>query len=213
MGVKVDINDIIDANSHTSAMSLTKSWADTFKKYALNKNEELSDDPGSSFNIFLHLTAQGAAKMMYEQAARINEITEDTAILPKSLLNKLNSEELSGIYGAPASTTIAFCIKEQDIIDNSVPITEKFDALTTRNLVINKELTVTFESHPSFVLPYNVIIYCKPIKESYIENGETKYRITYNIYGNYDLPDSSNDGMRSVFGINSPNISSRKMRY
>ena len=213
MGVKVDINDIIDANSHTSAMSLTKSWADTFKKYALNKNEELSDDPGSSFNIFLHLTAQGAAKMMYEQAARINEITEDTAILPKSLLNKLNSEELSGIYGAPASTTVAFCIKEQDIIDNSVPITEKFDALTTRNLVINKELSVTFESHPSFVLPYNVIIYCKPIKESYIENGETKYRIIYNIYGNYDLPDSSNDGMRSVFGINSPNISSRKMRY
>ena len=213
MSVKVDINDIIDANSHTSAMSLTKSWADTFKKYALNKNEELSDDPGSSFNIFLHLTAQGAAKMMYEQAARINEITEDTAILPKSLLNKLNSEELSGIYGAPASTTVAFCIKEQDIIDNSVPITEKFDALTTRNLVINKELSVTFESHPSFVLPYNVIIYCKPIKESYIENGETKYRIIYNIYGNYDLPDSSNDGMRSVFGINSPNISSRKMRY
>ena len=213
MGVKVDINDIIDANSHTSAMSLTKSWADTFKKYALNKNEELSDDPGSSFNIFLHLTAQGAAKMMYEQAARINEITEDTAILPKSLLNKLNSEELSGIYGAPASTTIAFCIKEQDIIDNSVPITEKFDALTTRNLVINKELSVTFESHPSFVLPYNVIIYCKPIRESYIENGEIKYRITYNIYGNYDLPDSNNDGMRSVFGINSPNISSRKMRY
>ena len=213
MGVKVDINDIIDANSHTSAMSLTKSWADKIKKYALNKNEELSDDPGSSFNIFLHLTAQGAAKMMYEQAARINEITEDTAILPKSLLNKLNSEELSGIYGAPASTTVAFCIKEQDIIDNSVPITEKFDALTTRNLVINKELTVTFESHPSFVLPYNVIIYCKPIRESYIENGEIKYRITYNIYGNYDLPDSNNDGMRSVFGINSPNISSRKMRY
>ena len=213
MGVKVDINDIIDANSHTSAMALTQKWADTFKKYALNENEELSDDPGSSFNIFLHLTAQGAAKMMYEQAARINEITEDTAILPKSLLNKLNSEELSGIYGAPASTTIAFCIKEQDIIDSSVPITEKFDALTTRNLVINKELTVTFESHPSFVLPYNVIIYCKPIKESYIENGEIKYRITYNIYGNYDLPDSNNDGMRSVFGINSPNISSRKMRY
>ena len=54
MSVKVDINDIIGANSHTSAMSLTKSWADTFKKYALNKNEELSDDPGSSFNIFLH---------------------------------------------------------------------------------------------------------------------------------------------------------------
>lgn len=213
MGVKVDINDIIDANSHTSAMALTQKWADTFKKYALNENEELSDDPGSSFNIFLHLTAQGAAKMMYEQAARINEITEDTAILPKSLLNKLNSEELAGIYGTPASTTIAFCIKEQDIIDNSVPITEKFDALTTRNLVINKDLSVTFESHPSFILPYNVVITCKPIKESYIENGETKYKITYNIYGNYDLPDSSNDGMRSIFGINSPNISSRKMRY
>lgn len=213
MGVKVDINDIIDANSHTSAMTLTQKWADTFKKYALNENEELSDDPGSSFNIFLHLTAQGAAKMMYEQAARINEITEDTAILPKSLLNKLNSEELAGIYGTPASTTIAFCIKEQDIIDNSVPITEKFDALTTRNLVINKDLSVTFESHPSFILPYNVVITCKPIKESYIENGETKYKITYNIYGNYDLPDSNNDGMRSIFGINSPNISSRKMRY
>ena len=61
MGVKVDINDIIDANSHTSAMSLTKSWADTFKKYALNKNEELSDDPGSSFNKFLQLTLASMA--------------------------------------------------------------------------------------------------------------------------------------------------------
>lgn len=213
MSTKVDIYDIIDANSHTSAMSLTRAWADTFKKYALNETEELSDDPSSSFNVFLHLTAQGAAKMMYEQAARINEVTEDTAILPKSLLNKLNSTELAGIYGSPASTTIAFCVKEQDIIDNSVPITEKYDVYTTRELVINKDLNVTFESHPSYVLPYNVIINCKPIRESYIENGETKYRITNNIYATYDLPDSTNDGMRDVFKIASPNISSRKMKY
>ena len=213
MGTKVDINDIIDANAHTSAMSLTRSWADTFKKYALNDTENLSDDPGSSFNIFLHLTAQGAAKMMYEQAARINEVTEDTAILPKSLLNKLNSEELTGIYGSPASTTVAFCIKEEDIINNSVPITEKYDSLTTRTLVINKDLNVTFESHPTFVLPYNVIITCKPVREKYTEDGETKYKITNNIYATYDLPANNQDGMRNVFGINSPNISSRKMRY
>lgn len=213
MGTKVDIYDIIDANSHTSAMSLTRAWADTFKKYALNETEELSDDPGSSFNVFLHLTAQGAAKMMYEQAARINEVTEDTAILPKSLLNKLNSTELAGIYGSPSSTTIAFCIKEQDIIDNSVPITDVYNTMTSRRLIINKNLSVTFESHPSYALPYNVIINCKPIKETYIEDVEIKTKITYNIYATYDLPDSSNDGMRDVFGINSPNISSRKMRY
>lgn len=213
MATKVDINDIIDANTHTSAMSLTRSWANTFKKYALNETEELSDDPASSFNIFLHLTAQGAAKMMYEQAARINEVTEDTAILPKSLLNKLNSTELAGIFGSPASTTIAFCIKEDDIIDQAVPIVSDFNELTERNLVINKELTVTFESHPSFKLPYNVIINCKPIRESYIKDGTTKYKINYNIYATYDLPDSTNDGMRDIFGINSPNISSRKMRY
>lgn len=213
MGTKVDIYDIIDANSHTSAMSLTRAWADVFKKYALNDTEGLSDDPGASFNVFLHLTAQGAAKMMYEQAARINEVTEDTAILPKSLLNKLNSTELAGIYGNPASTVIAFCIKEKDIVDKSIPITTKYDDLTARRLVINKELTVTFESHPSFKLPYNVIINCKPIKENYIENGESKTRVINNIFATYDLPDKSDDGMRSVFGIQSPNISSRKMRY
>lgn len=213
MGTKVDIYDIIDANSHTSAMSLTRAWADTFKKYALNETEDLSDDPASSFNIFLHLTAQGAAKMMYEQAARINEVTEDTAILPKSLLNKLNATELAGIYGTPASTIIAFCVKEQDIIDRAIPITSKYDDYTTRRMVVNKELSVTFESHPTFKLPYDVEINCQPVKETYIENGEEKSRIIYNIFATYDLPDSSNDGMRSIFGIQSPNISSRKMRY
>ena len=55
-------------------MALTASWAETFKKYALEDTEDLTDDPGASFNIFLHLTAQGAAKALFEQAARINEI-------------------------------------------------------------------------------------------------------------------------------------------
>lgn len=213
MSTKVDIYDIIDANSHTSAMSLTRAWADTFKKYALNETEELSDDPASSFNIFLHLTAQAAAKMMYEQAARINEVTENTAILPKSLLNKLNSTELQGIYGSPASTVIAFCIKEQDIIEKSVPVSDRYDEFTTRSLVINKDLNVRFESHPPYVLPYNVNINCKPVRENYIENGQNKYRIINNIYATYDLPDSTADGMRGIFNIQSPNISSRKMRY
>lgn len=214
MGTKVDIYDIIDANSHTSAMSLTRAWADTFKKYALNDTENLSDDPASSFNVFLHLTAQGAAKMMYEQAARINEVTEDTAILPKSLLNKLNSTELAGIYGTPASTVIAFCIKEDDIIERAIPVTSNYNDYTTRKMVINKELTVTFESHPSFRLPYNVEINCQPVRDTYTdENGEEKTQIIYNIFATYDLPSLANDGMRSIFGIQSPNISSRKMRY
>ena len=93
MSTTIAIEDIIDANSHNSAMGLTVAWAETFRKYAMESYEELSDDPASSFNIFTHLTAQGAAKMMYEQAARISETNESTAILPKSLLNKMSSEE------------------------------------------------------------------------------------------------------------------------
>ena len=160
MSVKIDINDIIDANDHNSAMGLTADWAKYFSKYALEEYEDISDDPANSFNIFLHLTAQGAAKCMYEQQARINETNVSTAILPKSLLNKLSSEELLGIFGTPSSTTLAFCIKKQDIIDNAI-LDSSINSNDTYKIVINKNMTATFDSHPSFTLPYNIEIICK----------------------------------------------------
>ena len=160
MSTKIDINDIIDANSHNSAMALTAAWATCFKKYAMEDYEDLSDSPASSFNIFTHLTAQGAAKMMYEQAARISETNISTAILPKSLINQLSVDEMNGIFGTPASTTIAFCIAKDDIIQNAI----MDDDDKVYRLVINKELVTTFESHPSFTLPYDVIINYKPVQ-------------------------------------------------
>lgn len=212
MGEKIAINDIIDANSHNSAMALTASWANVFKKYALEEYEELTDDPASGFNIFTHLTAQGAAKMMYEQEARIAEVNESTAILPKSLLNKLNTEELLGVFGTPASTTIAFCIKKKEIIDYSVLVDQ---ASKLRRLVINKNLKVTFESHPSFTLPYDIEINVKPI-ENTVHNdvtGEDEIKTDYNIYAYYNMPIATNDGMRSIYGIYNQYISSREMRF
>jgi len=199
MATKIDIEDVIEANNHNSAMAFTAAWANMFKKYGLNEAEELSDDPGNSFNVFLHLTTQGAAKMMYEQAARINETNESTAILPKSLLNKLTSEELLGIFGTPASTTIAFCLKKDDIIKYSV---YDEDTPGLRKLIINKGMTAVFESHPAFTLPYDVVINIKQINDGNL-----------NIFAIYDMPMSSNDGMRSVYGINNQYISSREMRY
>lgn len=208
-------NDVKTANSHISAMALTTEWSNLFRKYALNETEGLSDDPASSFNVFLHLTAQSAAKCMYEQAARINEVNESTAILPKSLLNKLNSEELIGIFGKPSETTIAFCVQEKDIIDNAVPNTGfENDPNATRYLVVNKDMNIRFEGHPDFVLPYDIIINCKPnrIKKEDTLDGTTYYT-SYNIYATYDIPLVKNDGMRDIYAINSPNISSRKMRF
>jgi hypothetical protein len=142
--ITLDIETIKNANAHISSMALTNEWAKYFKHYALKPNEVLSDDPASSWNLFTHLTAFGAAKMMYEQAARINETNESTAILPKSLLNKLSVDDLPGIFGMPASTTVAFCIKETDIIENAIPkvLTSK-DGV--RVLVINKDMEITFE--------------------------------------------------------------------
>lgn len=210
MATTIAIKDIIDANSHNSAMGLTAAWSQVFKKYAMETYEELSDDPASSFNIFTHLTAQGAAKMMYEQAARIFETNESTAVLPKSLLNKMSSEELTGIFGTPASTSMAFCIKKDEIIKFSIP--DPSDG--TRKLIINKEMVASFESYPTFVLPYDVIISCKPITTTYIdETGETISNTQYNIYAHYDMPQLANDGMRSVFQIYNQYISSREMRF
>lgn len=211
MSKTIEINDIVDANSHNSAMALTASWANLFKKYALEDYEELSDDPASSFNIFTHLTAQGAAKMMYEQEARIAEANVSTAILPKSLLNRLSSDEMKGIFGNPASTTIAFCVKKSEIISNSV-----LEDSTTglRRLVINKGLKINFESYPEFTLPYNVIINVKPIKTTVTDtNGNSSVKIENNIYAYYDMPSLENDGMRDTYGINSQYISSREMRF
>lgn len=211
MSTKIEINDIIDANSHNSAMALTAAWANCFKKYAMEEYEDLSDNPASSFNVFTHLTAQGAAKMMYEQAARISETNVSTAILPKSLMNQLTTEEMTGIFGTPASTTIAFCIVKDDIIKNAVlDENEK-----VYRLVINKNLVTTFESHPSFTLPYDVIVNYKPVnlKEIDSETGDVVTNQSDNIYAYYDMPDASNDGMRNVFGIYNQYISSREMRY
>ena len=199
MATKINIEDVIEANNHNSAMALTAAWSKMFKKYSLNDTEELTDDPGNSFNIFMHLTAQGAAKMMYESAARINETNESTAILPKSLINKLNSEELLGIFGTPASTTIAFCLKKDDIINYSV---SDEDTPNLKKLIINKGMTAVFESHPAFTLPYDVVINIKKLSDNDI-----------NIFATYDMPDHNNDGMRSIYGINNQYISSREMRY
>ena len=180
MSTLIDINEIKDANSHNSAMALTSAWAKTFKNYALNEEEELTDDPANSFNIFMHLTAQGAAKMMYEQAARINETNESTAILPKSLISKLSASDLFGVFGNPASTTIAFCVKKSDIIEQSILYDE---ASGLRRLVVNKGMTITYESHPTFTLPYNIIINVKPTKLSVTnpKTGVTTNSIVNNI--------------------------------
>lgn len=201
MSTTLNINDIKDANSNISAMVLTQKWAQVFQKYALEDTEALTDDPANSFNVFLHLTAQGAAKMMYEQAARINEVNESTAILPKSLLHKLSSDELTGIFGFPSSTTLAFCVKKNDILSYSVLENE---ATGDRKLIINKNFKATFESHPEFTLPYDIIINAKPL-----DDGSDNY----NIYANYDMPSVDNDGMRNVYGIYNPYISSREIRY
>lgn len=211
MSKTIEINDIVDANSHNSAMALTAAWANTFKKYALEDYEELSDDPASSFNIFTHLTAQGAAKMMYEQEARIAETNVSTAILPKSLLNRLSSDEMKGIFGNPASTTIAFCVKKSEIISNSVL---EDSATGLRRLVINKGLKINFESYPEFTLPYDVIINVKPIRTLVTDSeGNQTSKIENNIYAYYDMPSLANDGMRDVYGIYSQYISSREMRF
>ena len=211
MGTKIEIQDIIDANSHNSAMGLTADWSKLFSLYALEDYESITDNPANSFNVFTHLTAQGAAKMMYEQQARINETNISTAILPKSLLNKLNSEELSGIFGTPAYTTVAFCIKKEDIINYSIYDSDD----DSYKMVINKNLKATFESHPAFTLPYNVNIVCKhnTVNDINSDTGENITSIEYNIYAYYDMPAVNNDGMRHVFNINNQYISSREMRF
>lgn len=211
MSTIIPIEDIKDANAHNSAMALTKSWANVFRKYALNETEELTDNPANSFNVFTHLTAQSAAKMMYEQAARINETNESTAILPKSLLNKLSANEIVGIFGTPSRTTVAFCLKKDDILENSVVV----DSVTgLRRLVINKGMNVTYDSHPPFLLPYDVIINTKPVTLTYKDaNGESYEETSYNIYAYYDMPSLENDGMRSIYEINNQYISSREIRY
>jgi len=207
----LEIKDILDANAHNSAMALTAKWIDTFKKYAMEDYEGLSDDPASSFNIFTHLTAQGAAKMMYEQAARINETNIATAILPKSLLNKTTSEELAGVFGTPASTTMAFCIKKDEIIKFGVYI----PAEGVYRLRVNKNMEIVFESHPKFTLPYDVIINAKPITSKVYDpdTGAMENVTEYNIYAYYDMPSEANDGMRHVFNIYNQYISSRDMRF
>lgn len=207
----IEIKDILDANAHNSAMALTAKWVETFRKYAMEDYEGLDDDPSSSFNIFTHLTAQGAAKMMYEQAARINETNVSTAILPKSLLNKITSEELAGIFGMPASTTIAFCIKKDEIISYGVYVPDE----GVYRLKINKNLIVNFESYPSFTLPYDVIINAKPIISKVFNSDTGVYETVtdYNIYAYYDMPTAENDGMRHVFNIYNQYISSREMRF
>lgn len=212
MSKTIEINDIVDANSHNSAMALTASWANTFRKYALEEYEELSDDPASSFNIFTHLTAQGAAKMMYEQEARIAETNVSTAILPKSLMNKLSSEDMVGVFGNPASTVVAFCLKKQDIINNAV-LEDPNTGL--RRLVVNKGMKINFESHPTFTLPYNVIINVKPINITTTDpkTNEIVQKTENNIYAYYEMPALTNDGMRDIYQIYSQYISSREMRF
>ena len=212
MDKKINITDIIDANAHNSTMALVAKWSNLFKKYALNETEELSDSPGNSFNVFTHLTAHGAAKMMFEQAMRINEATESTAILPKTLLNKLTMEEMQGVFGTPASTTIAFCIKKDDIIKHAI-LEDQTSTMRTYKLIINKNMQIVFESHPVFTLPYDVEIVLKESNTIAVDPNSTNTQLSvspYNIFANYII-DYSLDSMRPVYNILKHYISTREL--
>ena len=212
MDKKINITDIIDANAHNSTMALVAKWSNLFKKYALNETEELSDSPGNSFNVFTHLTAHGAAKMMFEQAMRINEATESTAILPKTLLNKLTMEEMQGVFGTPASTTIAFCIKKDDIIKHAI-LEDQTSTVRTYKLIINKNMQIVFESHPVFTLPYDVEIVLKESNTIAVDPNSTNTQLSvspYNIFANYII-DYSLDSMRPVYNIHKHYISTREL--
>lgn len=181
----------------TSAQSAVTEFIDNLEEWVLSPDEKINEAPSSFTALLASTLGKISAYSNFNMLMAKREITPSTAVLAKSLLNQLKSEDLEGIYGTPAQIQLIVSYPLQEIINRSVKISaDKY------KLTLNKNTSFVFGENPSFTLDYNIDIYTT----KYTKNGETKYS-TYAIY------DTDDKEAGNIISVSNPYLNSRSDVY
>ena len=156
-----------------SIASVISDFADNIEKNILEPNEALSSSPASFVGSLASTLGKISAYTYYSTLMAKREIQPSTAILMKSLLQHLKSDELSGIYATPASLGFILSYPEEQLIKAA-----KYVSNGKYKLTFNKDTTFFVGDKPTFKLDYNVDIYIS----RYEINGE----VNTSIYAQYN---------------------------
>lgn len=159
-----------------SIASVISDFADNIEKNILEPNEALSASPASFVGSLSSTLGKISAYTYYNAMMSKREIQPSTAIMMKSLLRHLKSDELSHIYATPSSLGFILSYPEEQLIKSA-----KLDSSGKYKLTLNKDTTFYVGDKPTFKLDYNVDIYIS----KYTIDG----KVNTSIYAQYDVDD------------------------
>lgn len=178
----------------TSAQSAVTEFLDNLEDWVVNSDEKINESPSSFTSLMASTLGKISAYSFFNMLMAKREITPSTAILAKSLLRQLKSDQISGIYGTPSSIQMIISYPKDDIIDKSVLVGNGKYKLT-----LNKNTTFAIGSDSvPFTLPFNIDIFTT----KYTNNGETEYS-TYAMYNTDDVEAGS------IVSVTNPYLSTR----
>lgn len=182
-------NDI----NKTSIQSSALEFINNLEEWVLKPDEKLNEAPSSFNKLFASTLGKISAFSNFSMLMAKRELTPSTAIMAKSLLRHLKSEDLNSIYGTPSTTQIVVSYPINDIIQRSVLQSDGKYKLT-----LNKNTVFLIGNNPTFTLKYNIDIYTT----KYTKNN----KVTYSTYAMYNVDD---DEAGSVVSISNPYINTR----
>lgn len=183
----------IDINK-TSAQTAVTEFLDNLEDWVVNSDEKINESPSSFTSLFASTLGKISAYSFFNMLMAKREIAPSTAILAKSLLRQLKSDQINGIYGTPSSIQMIISYPIDDIIDKSVLVGNGKYKLT-----LNKNTTFAIGSNSiPFTLPFNIDIFTT----KYTNNNESEYS-TYAMYNIDDVEAGS------IVSVNNPYISTR----
>lgn len=178
----------------TSAQSAVTEFLDNLEDWVLKPDEKINEAPTSFTNLLASTLGKISAYSNFSMLMAKREITPSTAILAKSLLRQLKSEDLNGIYGTPSSMQIVISYPIQEIINQSVRQSDgKF------KLTLNKNTKFIIGEDHIFTLDYNIDIFTT----EYTNADKSK---SYSIYAMYDTDDLE---AGNILTINNPYLNTR----
>lgn len=160
----------------TSLSAVISDFVDNINENILNGDETLNSSPASFTGTIASTLGKISAYSFYNMLMAKRELMPSTAILMKSLLNHLQSDQLAGIYATPSKLGFILSYSEDAIISAAVPQSDG-----TFKLTLNKGTEFYVGNKPTFTLDYNIDI----IVTKYNLNG----KLNTSIYAKYNTDD------------------------
>lgn len=179
----------------TSIAATISGFVDDLEDHILNSNEAITETPSSFIGLLSGTLGKINAYTYYNMLMSKREIQPSTAILLKSLLRHLKSDDLADIYATPATLTFVVSYNEADIIKAAVATGNGDYKLT-----LNKGTVFNVGDKPTFTLDYNIDIYVS----KYTIGGEERT----SIYAKYNTDDAETGSIFS-FVVSNPFITTR----